>query len=100
MGYLDKRLEKSQHLINDKFPTETSVIMLIDNINLYRGRRRHERLVRLLGPKMWNFTVRAALHPNIHGIEHHFQDPTSYTKPQILITDLEASDILLGMLYI
>jgi hypothetical protein len=99
MGYLDKRLEKSQHLINDKFPTETSVIMLIDNINLYRGRR-HERLVRLLGPKMWNFTVRAALRTNIHGIEHHFQDPTSYTKPQILITDLEASDILLGMLYI
>jgi hypothetical protein len=49
---------------------------------------------------MWNFTVRAALRPNIHGIEHHFQDPTSYTKPQILITDLEASDILLGMLYI
>jgi hypothetical protein len=66
MGYLDKRLEKSQHLIDEKFPTQAPVIMLIDNINMYRGRRRHERLVRLLGPKMWNFTVRAALLPNIH----------------------------------
>ncbi len=100
MGYLDKRLEKSQHLIDEKFPTEAPVIMLIDNINMYRGRRRHERLVRLLGPKMWNLTVRAALLPNIHGIEHYFQDPTSYAQPQILMTDLEASDILLGMLYI
>ena len=98
MNYLDKRLDNSQRLIDEKFPSKAPVIMLIDNVNMYRGTRRHERLVRLLGPKMWNFTVRAALLPRIDDIEHYFQDLASYTQPQLPITDLKAEDILLGML--
>ena len=100
MGYLDKRLEKSQQLIDEKFRNNMPVIMLIDNVNMYRGKRRHERLVRMLGPKMWNFTVRAALVPNLQDIENLFQDYVSFTKPQIEITDLQASDVLLGMILI
>ena len=96
MGYLDKRLEMSEQLINEKFPTNAPVIMLIDNVNMYRGRRRHERLVRMLGPEMWNFTVRAALVPSLQGIEQHFEDPVKYTEPQMTITDLKSKDILLG----
>ena len=98
MSYLDKRLEMSEQMINEKFPTATPVIMLIDNINMYRGRRRHERLVRMLGPKMWNFTVRAALVPNLHSLEEHFKDPLKYTKPQMAITDIKPHDVLLGKL--
>ena len=45
---MDKRFEKSQHLINEKFPSKTPVILLIDNINMYRGTRRHKRLVNIL----------------------------------------------------
>ena len=73
MGYLDKRLEKSHQLIDEKFRNNMPVIMLIDNVNMYRGKRRHERLVRMLGPKMWNFTVRAALVPNLQDIETFFK---------------------------
>ena len=64
----------------------------------YRGRRRHERLVRMLGPKMWNFTVRAALVPNLHSLEEHFKNPLKYTKPQMAITDIKPHDVLLGKL--
>ena len=67
---------------------------------MYHGKRRHERLVRMLGPKMWNFTERAALVPNLQDIENLFQDYASFTQPQIKITDLQASDVLLGMILI
>ena len=100
MGYLDKRLEMSQQLIDEKFRNNMPAIMLIDNVNMYRGKRRHKRLVRMLGPKMWNFTVRSALVPNLQDIENLFQDYASFTKPQIEITDLQASDVLLGMISI
>lgn len=96
MGYLDKRLEMSQQLIDEKFRNNVPVIMLIDNVNMYRGKRRHERLVRMLGPKMWNFTVREPFCKS----ENLFQDYASFTKPQIKITDLQASDVLLGMILI
>ena len=33
-------------IIDDKFPPETPVIFLIDNVNLYRGKVRHDRLLK------------------------------------------------------
>lgn len=44
------------------FPTtdDKPVILLLDNINLYRGNKRHQRLFKTLGHKMWNFTGRSA----------------------------------------
>ena len=44
-------------VIKDKCPETTPVILLMDNVNIYRGRKRHLRLFKSLGPKMWNFTV-------------------------------------------
>ena len=61
MGYLDKRLDNFQSIINEKFPEESPVFLLIDNNNMYRGRRRHDRLLKVFGPKMWKFTGRASL---------------------------------------
>ena len=52
MGYLDKRLDGFQQIIDDKFPPETPVIFLIDNVNLYQGKVRHDLLLKKLGPKM------------------------------------------------
>ena len=40
MNYLDKRLDNFQRLIDEKFPSKALVIMLIDNVNMYRGTRR------------------------------------------------------------
>jgi hypothetical protein len=96
MGYLDKWLDGFQQLIDDKFTAETPVIFLMDNINMYRGKARHDRLVRKLGPKMWNFTARAALLPCLDGMEHLFLDSTHWMKPQNPVEHLKAKDILLG----
>ena len=97
MGYLDKRLDGFQELIDDKFPQESPVIFLIDNINMYRGKARHDRLLKKLGPKMWNFTARAALFPCLDGIEDLFLHPTKWMEPQSPVEDLKAKEILLGM---
>ena len=82
MGYLDKRLEMSQQLINETFHTDMPVIMLIDNVNMYRGRRRHDRLVRMLGPKMWNFTFRGLFIPDLLTIEHLFKQKETAEEAQ------------------
>ena len=96
MGYLDKRLDGFQQIIDDKFPPETPVIFLIDNVNLYQGKVRHDLLLKKLGPKMWNFTAIAALFPCLDGIEDLFIDPAKWMQPQSAIEDLKAKEILLG----
>lgn len=56
MKYLDQRLIGFQTIIDSKFSQSFPVILLMDNINMYRGRKRHYRLFKDVGPKMWNFT--------------------------------------------
>jgi hypothetical protein len=61
MSYLDKRLSQFQDLIDECAPVSKPVILLLDNINLYHGNRRHHRLFKTLVQNMWNFTVRGLL---------------------------------------
>jgi 3-hydroxymyristoyl/3-hydroxydecanoyl-(acyl carrier protein) dehydratase len=56
MEYLDERLDNFQAIIDEKFPKTKPVILLMDNINMYKGKKRHYRLFKKMGPKMWNFT--------------------------------------------
>ena len=56
MKHLDERLDNFQNIIDGKFPKSSPVILLMDNINMYKGNKRHFRLFKTLGPKMWNFT--------------------------------------------
>ena len=72
MNYLDKRLDRFQDLIDECAPISKPVILLLDNINLYHGNRRHHRLFKTLGPKMWNFTVRGLLVSHLSEIENLF----------------------------
>jgi hypothetical protein len=72
MSYLDKRLSQFQDLIDECAPVSKPVILLLDNINLYHGNRRHHRLFKILGQNMWNFTVRGLLIPDLSGIENLF----------------------------
>ena len=51
MSYLDKRLNEFQTLIDDCAPTNQPIMLLLDNINLYHGNRRHHRLLKIKGPK-------------------------------------------------
>lgn len=96
MKFLDERLDNFSEIIENKFPTKQPVILLMDNINMYRGKHRHDRLYKSLGPKMWNFTGRGALLPNLVGIEHLFQSEETCTQPQRPVQELVAKDVLIG----
>ena len=96
MNFLNERLTNFSEIIDNKFPVEKPVILLMDNINMYRGRHRHDRLVKSLGPKMWNFTGRGALVPNLEGIEDLFQTEETCSQPQRPVKELIAEDVLLG----
>ena len=68
----------------------------MDNINLYRGRRRHLRLYKTFGPKMWNFTVRGAIIPDISGMKDLMTCKETATMSQIDVSQIQAEDIFLG----
>jgi hypothetical protein len=68
----------------------------MDNINMYRGRKRHDRLFTEVGPKMWNFTGRAAIIPNLAEVKHLLECKETTTYPQIDISSLKVEHILLG----
>lgn len=97
MAYLEKRCQHLPEIIKAKFPEDRPVILLLDNINLYRGNKRHHRLFKVLGPKMWNFTGRAALVPNLSGIEDLLHNEKACLEPQGSIKELRAEQVFLGM---
>lgn len=96
MKFLDERLNNFSKVISREFPVEKPVILLMDNINMYRGKHRHDRLYKSIGPKMWNFTGRGALLPNLVGIEDLFNNEDTCTRPQRPVEELVAKDVLLG----
>ena len=67
-NFLDERLKQFPETLSEKCSTTSPVILLMDNINLYRGTRRHLRLFKSLGPKMRNFTGRPAVIPNLENL--------------------------------
>ena len=71
----------------------------MDNINLYRGRKRHFRLAKSQGPKMWNFTVRGAIIPDISGITDLMNVKETATMPQSDMSSIKAEDLFLGTVY-
>ena len=64
--------------------------------NIYHGRKRHLRLFKSLGPKMWNFTVRGAIIPDISEIEELMMCKETATMPQRDISQITAEDLFLG----
>ena len=71
-------------------------MLLMDNINMYRGKKRHDRLFQQIGPKMWNFTGRAAVIPDMSSIVDLLSCKETTMESQVDITDLQCEDILLG----
>ena len=73
--YLKKRLDNFDQIILERVPDDIPVMLLMDNINMYRGNKRHHRLFKTLGPKMWNFTVRGVIIPNCDDIRQLLSNP-------------------------
>ena len=68
-NFLKRRLENYRKIVEKHAPSDVPVILLMDNINMYRGNKRHHRLLKSASPKMWNFTVRGAIIPNCDDIK-------------------------------
>lgn len=63
---------------------------------MYRGRKRHDRLFQDVGPKMWNFTGRAVIIPDLADIIELLSCKETVTEPQIDIESLKSEDVFLG----
>ena len=96
MKLLDERLKKLQKARQSELSDLMPVILLMDNINMYRGKQKHLRLFRYMGPKMWNFTGRATLLPYLN--EHltaQLNEPDKTTKSQRNPLTVTFDDLLL-----
>ena len=74
-------------------------MLLMDNISLYRGKRRHLRLFKHMGSKMWNFTGRAAIIPDVKDLKDVMLCKETATLSQTDISSIKVEDILLGKVY-
>ena len=94
--FLDSFIEsKSSEIV--RLTNKTSpLIFLIDNINMYRGSKKYLRLFKVFGPKMWNFTARGLLIPNLSGIESLFLNEETAKESQQDINSISAEDILIS----
>ncbi len=82
MKYFEKQEKKLEENIKLITPANVPLILLMDNINMYRGKKKHLRLFKSMGPTMWTFTVRAVLVPNVEGLEQILKDKKTCLLPQ------------------
>ena len=94
---MQQRLDSFDKIISEKAPVNIPVILLLDNINMYRGNKRHHRIFKILGPTMWNFTVCGAIIPNCDGVHDMIHDPKMAQEPQKQLTTLKPEDLFIGM---
>ena len=83
---------KMEESIRSITPAQIPFIFLMDNINMYRGKRNHLRLYKSLWPVMWNFTVRAIMLPNTDGLEHILCDKEACLSSQSSAIDMEPQE--------
>ena len=93
--YLDAFMENKLLHICKKASMDVPIILLMDNINVYRGNKKYHRLFATFGPKMWNFTGRGIFFPNTEGIEHLFSDTHTASESQRDILNLLAEDLMI-----
>ena len=68
---------------------------MFDNINMYRGKHKHLRLFKYIGPTMWNFTGQAVLIPSVEGLEDILQDKNASLRPQKSVLQLDPNAIFI-----
>ncbi|XP_078608074.1 uncharacterized protein LOC144880015 [Branchiostoma floridae x Branchiostoma japonicum] len=93
MGFMGKRLDSFQTVIDDKFGDGGPVMFGYDNINILRAVR-HVRGMKGKA-QMWNFTVRMAIKPDLAGIEELFTTKETAEMPQKPVEDLSEDDVFL-----
>ena len=95
MQVFEGQKKKMEENIKSITPAQIPLILLMDNINMYRGKRKHLHLYKSFGPTMWNFTVQAMMIPNIDGLEHILCDKEACLSSQSSAIEMESEDIFL-----
>ncbi|XP_078621279.1 uncharacterized protein LOC144887753 [Branchiostoma floridae x Branchiostoma japonicum] len=93
MGFMGERLKNFQPVIDCKFGDNGPVIFAYDNINIFRAVR-HMRVLKGK-PRMWNFTVRMALKPDLEGIKELFEAKDTAEMPQKPVEDVIVDDVFI-----
>ena len=73
----------------------------MDNNNLYRGRKRHFRLSKSMGPNMWNFTVRVEQIPHMYqtDITDLMTKKETAKMPQSDMSSRKVEELFLGKVF-
>jgi len=95
MKFFDSRKSKKGEEISKQTPIDLPVILLFDNINMYRGKHKHLRLFKYTGPTMWNFTGQAIIIPRVEGLEDILQDRNASLRPQKSVLQLDPNEIFI-----
>lgn len=95
MSFLDKYNKEKFDELHSNMPHEKPLILLLDNVNIYRGNQRHHRLFKSSTPNMWNFTVRGLLNPDITGVEDLFSQPETSLQSQDNVVEWNAENVQL-----
>ena len=93
--FLDKRLKNKPNVVNEKCKDMMPIILLMDNINMYRGKRKHLRLLKYLGPTMWNFTGRGLFIPNMEKFSSCEMDKETCIDPQKDVLIMDPSELFI-----
>ena len=64
-NFLDHHIKRKMQIIAKETSAIASVTFLLDNVNVIEAKRNTTYYSSTFGPKMWNFTGRGILIPNI-----------------------------------
>ena len=87
-------MTKFEEYLESVAPENVPIVLLLDNINLYKGKRRHLRLFKYIASTVWNFTGQALIIPNIDGIQHLFREKKTALESQQDPLSLEPEEVL------
>ena len=93
--FLDSRLKQKSLLLKKKTEDMLPIILLMDNINMYRGKKKHIRLLQHARPTMWNFTGRGLFTPNLSDVKSMLSDKEKCLKSQKDVLLLECEEMFL-----
>ena len=93
---MEERLKKFPEIITEFISPTEPALYAFDNINFFKGYVTHSRLLDKKSDKMWNFTVRSVIKPNINGIENLFLCKETAEQPQMCSENLTVEHILLS----
>ena len=93
--FLNKSLKNKNNVVNKKFKGMMPIILLMNNINIYRGKQKHLKLLKYLGPTLWNFTGHGLLIPNMEKFSPCEVDKETGIDPQKDILIMDPSELFI-----